>query len=393
MGSNISCRQKPSEEISSAAAEVIGGNEDLLIEIFLRLPAKSVIPLKLVSKTWLSLISSHHFSLLWHRYRRNKISGIFFNSGLKTEIKYIPLIEYNSNSNGGESKSSLVVVPNMQTRILHSCNGFLLCVDSLSGNYQVYNPTTKQFSFLPKPSFHSTGDNSLFSCANIVDRLLYLSFDPLKSLHYKVVLLHEIVHRLYEIHIYSSETRAWWTPFDDSNPFSAPVVLNINNGVYCNGSIHWFSLSSKATSMYFDVDQHRFCPMPSPLYEAPYNCRHFGESRGHLHLTEHTNYGCFNISQMESDYSKWSLKYRVELDAMDDFVSHQKIWPNVVYVLSLIHGEDGDVFLVRFLGSNIIFSYNIKDNTIKKLNDEGFGDEFFLFNGHVHSCIETLYAV
>ncbi|XP_059627096.1 F-box protein At5g07610-like [Cornus florida] len=215
-------------------------------------------------------------------------------------------------------------------------------------SYQVYNPTTKQFRSLPWP----------FSRTSYPADPLYLAFDPSKSLHYKVVLLRRHKYKkdnyLYQIHIYSSETKAWRPFGGDTLPARSAVSNDFDHGVYCDVSIHW-------TCIYFDVDQERLCPMPSlPISQtADSLLRHFGESGGHLHLTQQHTIFTIDVSEMESDYSNWSFKYRVDFNLMVDFVT----------VLGLVLEEDGGVYLMLFVGTNMIITYNIKDNTFKKLLD------------------------
>ncbi|XP_059638704.1 F-box protein At5g07610-like [Cornus florida] len=400
--------QIPSDQISSstsAAAEIICGNNDLVSEILQRLPPKSLIRFKSVSKTWLSLISSHTFSLLWQRYRQShhpKISGFFLTCTFRTEIDYIPLTDIDDGQN-----RSLARFPNMffqcnnRTTIMHSCNGFLLCclTKLLLRSFHVYNPTTEQFSTLPWPFS--------FNHFLLLDPL-YLAFDPLKSHHYKVVLLqrlhkNQVGDDLYQIHIYSSETNAW-------RPFGADLLsetaMDFKNGVYCNGSIHWISFGAEEASIYFDVDQERLCSMPSsPIWKAPSRYLHFGESRGRLHLAgpniNHDLIFNVHVYEMERDYSKWSLKYRVDLNTIACFLSPEIIDHYAVCTLSLIREEDegDDVHLVLFIGTTVIISYNIKDNTFKKLHDvapyrgSSSREVLALNSGRVYPYIETVFSV
>ncbi|XP_059628010.1 F-box protein At5g07610-like [Cornus florida] len=371
-------RRRSSAQISSAAAEIIGNNHDPVMEILLLLPPKSLIRFKSVSKTWSSLISDRTFCILWQQRRQShdlpKTSGLFFTCKSRTQIKYIPLKD---TDDGGKSRS-LARFPNMyhiNTTIIHSCNGLLLCCLKKPGysprSYQVYNPTTKQFRSLPWP----------FSRTSYPADPLYLAFDPSKSLHYKVVLLQRIPHKykknnyLYQIHIYSSETNAWRPFGGDTIPARSASSSDLDYGVYSNGSIHWISFHREQASIYFDVDQERLCPMPSLpiLHNFGFVFRHFGVSGGHLHFIQEsscdTRYS-IDISEMESDYSKWSFKYRVDLNMMLDFVSQDMIMSHAVTVLGLVDGEDeDDVYLMLFVGTNMIFSYNLKDNTFKKLHD------------------------
>ncbi|XP_059670838.1 F-box protein At5g07610-like [Cornus florida] len=412
---------------STAAVEIIAGNEELAVEILQYLPAKSLIRFKSVSKAWLSFISTPRFSLLWQSHHHPKVSGLFFNPRYRTEtIKYIPLTHSDDLRNqcdiatvingGGENNSPPLF---MYARIIDSRNGFLLvffnkkqsCSSGWSRSYHVYNPTTKQFSTLPWPfpvTFTGLGDINP-----------YLVFDPLKSLHYKVVLVQASEHGnpyLYQIHIYSSGTNDWRTsPLGDSHP--SPKSLNkslnsveLNEGVYCNGSIHWISYRAYNTSLYFDVDQERFCPMPTPPYNYTAGCDLFGESGGHLHYFKYYDDMGFNVDiwEMVSDYSKWTTKYRVCLNTTT-MVVDLAIKDTAVEetTLSLIGGEDeGDavlVLVVRTEMNYMIISYNIKENTLRKLGDvprrpvrswyDGPASSSWRTHPRVHSYIETLFPV
>ncbi|XP_059670823.1 F-box protein At5g07610-like [Cornus florida] len=377
---------------STAAAEIIGGNEELAVEILQYLSAKSLIRFKSVSKAWLSFVSTPRFSLLWQSHHHPKVSGIFFNPRSRTEtIKYVPLTRSNDLRNqcdiatvingGGENNSPPFF---MYARIIDSRNGFLLVFfnkkqsssSEWSRSYHVYNPTTKQFSTLPWP-FPAT-------FAGFIADHVYLVFDPLKSLHHKVVLVQASEPGSacsIQIHIYSSETNDWRrSPLDDDigdhfHPFPKSLYkslnsLNLNGGVCCNGSIHWLSYHPEKTSLYFDVDQERFRPMPSPPYNgAGFKFGHFGEFGGHLHYITFYRGFKVNISKIESDYSKWTTTTMV----VDLALEEKKMVVRNNTMLSLIHGEDeGDVFLVRAVRTEMnymIISYNIKENTFRKLGD------------------------
>ncbi|XP_059670845.1 F-box protein At5g07610-like [Cornus florida] len=286
---------------STTTAKIIGGKNDLAAKILQRLPAKTLIRFKSVSKAWFSLISTPCF--LW-QHHHPKVSGLFFNPRSQTEtIKYIPLTHSDVLRNQCDDIATVIndgEENNSPARIIDSRNGFLLvsfykkqsCSSDWRQSYHVYNPTTKQFSTLLWPfpvTFTDLDDNNA-----------YLVFDPLKSLHYKVVLVQASDHGnpyLYQIYIYSSDTNDWrrsplvgdfhpspksLNNYDDFHP------LDLSEGVYCNGSIHWISYRADKISFYLDVNQERFCPMPSPPYnyDAGCKCQHFGESGGHLHILD-----------------------------------------------------------------------------------------------------------
>ncbi|KAK2653419.1 hypothetical protein Ddye_013275 [Dipteronia dyeriana] len=122
----------------------------------------------------------------------------------------------------------------------------------------------------------------------------------------------------YQIEIYSSEMRSWRL-FVKS--FIAQYTVNFRMGVFWNGAIHWVNYFGP--SLHFKVDDDeklRKMPMPAtPIpdrWEYGRRLRYFNEYREHLHLVE--IYGpCtakFDVYEMETDYSGWFVKYRVDLN-------------------------------------------------------------------------------
>ncbi|KAJ6395013.1 hypothetical protein OIU77_024094 [Salix suchowensis] len=160
----------------SVSAETIANNEDLLTELLLRLPIKSLLKFKCVSKHWLSLISNPHFS-------RRRIScystppcGLFLIERGSPYAGY-QLVALDSNHSKAPFKNLTFVNDISEIKFIQSCNGLLLYFRSLrpgwsGGIYYVYNPTTKQHTTIPEPR-RAVG--------------AALAFDPSKSPHYKVI--------------------------------------------------------------------------------------------------------------------------------------------------------------------------------------------------------------
>ncbi|XP_059670846.1 F-box protein At5g07610-like [Cornus florida] len=298
---------------STAAAEIIGANKDLAVEILPHLPAKSLIRFKSVSKAWLSLISTPYFSLLWQSHHHPKVSGLFLNPRSQAEtIQYVPLTHSDD--------------------LRNQCDiATLLMVEKKTINHSI-----RSSQLVTEPGFQAKHGNP----------------------------------NLIQIHIYSSETNDWRrSPLDDHIGDFHPTPKSLNEGVYCNGSIHWLSYPKEKTSSYFDVNQERFCPMPTPPSAGFEFLHHFGESGGHLHVINYYMGFNVNVWEMESDYSKWTTKYQVCLN-MTTMVVDLALVMREDTTLSLIHNEDeGDVSLVlvaRIEMNYMIISYNIKENTFKK---------------------------
>ncbi|KAK9265445.1 hypothetical protein L1049_012389 [Liquidambar formosana] len=121
-------------EDHSPAAEAIGGNEDLVREILLRLPIKSLLRFESVSKKWLSLISDHHFAQSYSRRRnpRSEPSGLLLNHEYGG-LQFVPFnddvdVDVDGHGDGDPSRIKLSYPDNSgRYTIFQSCNGLLLC--------------------------------------------------------------------------------------------------------------------------------------------------------------------------------------------------------------------------------------------------------------------------
>ncbi|XP_059635774.1 F-box protein At5g07610-like [Cornus florida] len=142
------------------------------------------------------------------------------------------------------------------------------------------------------------------------------------------------------IDVYSLETRSWRSlgkPFE----IKTSDYSGLANGVFCNGSIHWINISG--LSFRFDVD-HEYLerlpmiPVSGNIRER--KNRYFGESNGHLFLIE--NYQTvrtqFDVFEIERDYSKWFVKYRVDLVGIVNAFPEMDAYS----ILNLVREEDED---------------------------------------------------
>ncbi|KAK9291571.1 hypothetical protein L1049_019519 [Liquidambar formosana] len=380
------------------SADVIAGNDDLLTEILRRLPVKSLLKFKSVSKNWLSLFSNPHFS---RHQNSNSIAGLFLQRHTLLGGLVSPKIEFVPLDDDKPDITPFTSLPFVKGRagfrILQSSNGLLCCctcgVNPNDCRYYIYNPTTRQYTRIWDLG---RANSSIVLSVN-------LAFDPSKSPHYKVVSVlgfdkwidYGMMDFDSHIRIYSSETRLWRV---SGSVFSASKSIHFDKGVFWNGAIHW--VGDQGTSLCFDVDQERLRELPMPplpdgLFER--EVRYFGESQDHLHLVE--TYGPrtaqFNVYEMERDYSGWFVKYCVDLDtlttAFPEMMARNGNYFNSPHwdfygfaVLCILQGEtDEGSFLVLHIPGKTI-RYNLKDKTYKKLGDvEDINNEGFL--GFRHS--------
>lgn len=366
---------------ASAAAETVGVNEDIVTEILIRVPVKPLLRFKCVSKRWLSLISDPHFSRRHHHHhrRRTSLSGIFLRRTTPSNFQFVSL----DGTHSSPPFTSLNFIthnindPSLSgIKILQSCNGLLLCrslnnkltvtVADQSHHYYVCNPTTKRFSTLPRLSIE--GLITVFGHS--------LAYDPSNSANYQVVCVRSSAVSVcdYQIEIYSSETRAW-RPC--GSPFVAPFDMVFDSGVFWKGAVHWLSPSGSA--LCFDVDKEvllRTMPsLPGSDAWGKRRFRYFGESGGHLHLVEvcGSRTTQFKVFEMASDYSRWFVKYEVDLGLI--VVAFPEIVRNFIdpcdscyyafAIVFVVTNEEEAELLLHLPGK--IISYNLRDKSFKKL--------------------------
>ncbi|KAL3521386.1 hypothetical protein ACH5RR_019535 [Cinchona calisaya] len=387
------------------SAQIVASIDELLEDILLRLPVRSLIRFKIVSKHWLSLISNPQFAIL-HKDRNPKILhpalGLFLpcsRSRINTKFQYINFDVHNPISPPFSTLKFAKIQSAESIKILQSCNGLLLCSSFRAQrprlNYHVFNPTTKQLTTIPKPY-------------RVIIHGMSLAFDPAaKSRAYKVVCVRSsgLVSSSYQIEIYSSDTAGPWRV--SGQPFTAKH--DFKNGICWNGAVHWLSHWGRDKSLYFNLDEERLGEVPPTPNNAELEAfmTYFGESCGHLHLIQ--MYGCpnieFTVFEMMRDCSGWFVKNVVDLSAVTSAfpgMIRTELSPydddSCVYsVLSIIRGEkEEDAFLVLHIPGKAI-RYNLVSQTFEKLCDfEGADEEegYLRFEGvGAYQYIESLCGV
>ncbi|KAF7820560.1 F-box protein [Senna tora] len=360
------------------SAEAVGENDDLLTEILLRVPAKPLVRFKCVSKRWLSLISHSNFCRRHTlRHPSSKVSGIFLRRTPGRAQSGFQFLSLTSTHSASPFTSLDFAHDPSGVKILQSCNGLLLCSSlgkfGTPRRYFVYNPTTRLFSALPQSYPLIEKSISIFG--------VNLAFDPSRSPYYTVVCVRSTVEScyFYQIMVYSSESESGGWRLSGS-PFNAPYDMAFGDGVYWKGAIHW--TSPKGSSLYFDLAQESLRRMPNlPLFNSSY---YLVAACGHLDLVQICGPRSAKILvyQIDSDYSKWLLKYQVDLTelkpAFPDMVRFRDnhhpccLRSSSSYsflVLSLVPDENEEhPYLLLHIPGKLI-SYCFKDKTFKTICD------------------------
>ncbi|EEF41742.1 F-box protein At5g07610 [Ricinus communis] len=369
--------KRRSTRTSKLAASTVAGIEDLLIEILLRLPVKTLLKFKCVSKQWNSLISSSYFSISHTRLRctYSTPAALLLNKG-STRFYVIYLNSFTR----GNFAHFFEFFKGSQLQILQSCNGLLLCRSSMLKDhnliggfvYFVCNPTTKQSKRICYP----VSLEQKFKTRYLMS--VSLAFDPKMSPHYKIVFIFELRKNkethVVETYVYSSKNDSWVSRREDVTELCMNLVppptlgIGFRDGVYANAAIHWSRYNGRSSSLLcFNVDTFTFKKICFP---AELKVRYFGESRGHLYVLAYNDmyHGLdYDVLEIAADYSGWFVMYHVNL------LSLRRTFPELglqFSILSIAPTNNEDlVIVISMLGR--VLTYNLSNGKFKSIFNLG----------------------
>jgi len=215
--------------------------EDIAIEIFLRLPLKSLIRFQCLSKYFESLISNQTF-VKYHLRRSQKNTNLL--------IKFTDYLKSFSLVNDDVSLSTIVKDFDFGFRlkskyeVVGSCDGLvcLIAIKRPGTKYLVclWNPSTKSHSYKASLLVHSRS----WSWRCPPHDMFGFGYDSLSDTYKVVVVNFKTYSSKSEVNVYNKRDNCW----RNIQNFPGFGILTINPGMYLNGTINWFATSN------FDYD-------------------------------------------------------------------------------------------------------------------------------------------
>ncbi|XP_044500211.1 F-box/kelch-repeat protein At3g23880-like [Mangifera indica] len=275
----------PSRQKESAAPGPFFPHE-IIHEILLKLPTKSLLRFKSVCKTWRELISTHEFAInhLTETSEKFRRIGVIELENLRYDHLSLYSLATQGASRAGEAKKETICfAPTANefiftriwpydgnrriicTKVLGSCNGMLLIrLETDEGSngvpvtFLLWNPTIREFKMIPgfyiRSSFRF--QVSGFGYNSSID-------------NYKVVVImsnwnSDLVHGL----IYNLKTNSWKQVENFYFPPSHIYLPDEIGTTLVNGAPHWVTLSLNEGEVnkiiYFDLVEEEFKEFLSP---------------------------------------------------------------------------------------------------------------------------------
>ncbi|CDP16224.1 unnamed protein product [Coffea canephora] len=211
-------------------ASEINLNEEIVMEILLRLPVKSLIKFNCVCRGWRDLINSRHFI------------NMHLCLAQSTEYIIVKRLRDEDNKNvlsfhSPADESLLAAAPELELpeldeanwplQLIGPCNG-IVCLRDFHEGIHLCNPMTRKFRTLPQSSFGSPG--GFLRQTHVVG----LGFDSTID-GYKVVRIFESSLYDFRAEIYNLSTNSW----RQVDAILPPVILRDCFDLLFNGFFHW----------------------------------------------------------------------------------------------------------------------------------------------------------
>ncbi|XP_050371076.1 F-box protein CPR1-like [Argentina anserina] len=251
--------------------------QEVITNILLRLPSKSLVICTSVCKSWGSMIKNSSFiqAHLSHRINYNNLHGThllllhgvscktygssfghyLFINGFKEEVYSLHYDNYNFDEYCKvvlQSPISDEEMCNEYFRVVGICNGLVFLADDFSHfgyNFIIWNPSIRKLVTLPKPGLKYETIGGYYACHGF-------AFDAITN-DYKVVRLIEVQSGFMEgtanqtfMEVYSLAAGSW------SDPRLVDPQCGINTGspqAFVNGALHWDVCGLASTSYHYFV--------------------------------------------------------------------------------------------------------------------------------------------
>lgn len=283
--------------------------QDFTIEIFSRLPVKSLMRFKSLNKTWRNLISSSSDFATLHFNRKavshlcesmNRIRSFFNNKATDLHMPFLNMYNSFGCLNGS---------------IVGSSSNGLVCIRlwyESAWTFVVWNPATRKFRYLPQPKDIEDHYSIMATCAGF-------DFRP-GAFDYKLVLVKFYIgdvklKLIIQVEVFARSTNSWKRIEDGIVPHMGVCHFD---GVAINGSMYWpaLEIGNHVPIQFvacFDLWEEKFTRIMAPCCadERRYSKR-LGVVKGSLAMFFDGDLGgCFDGWVMNGHNQSWTKLFTI----------------------------------------------------------------------------------
>lgn len=355
IGNNRQCSKKLKENDIKDLFSILP--QDLIVEIFLKVPARSIVKFVIVSKQWYSIIRSEDFTKLYLSRSSTRPRLLF--TGFNHYINVVHFLQSCSQEDPSSDHHRVNITPDRNHLYAFSPPVRGLICRQNDTKLIIGNPSTGQFLTLPNVKSRRRG---LFS---------FFGYDPVNDV-YKVLCMtvlqgnprRESPVVSEEHQVFTLGAKQKWRKIECKHHHLPPPLTK---GICINGVVYYYAwIKSEGSLISFDLISEEF-----NVIKLPEDIRHLVNYNGKIALTRQSN-GKLHICVLE-DASKqeWS-KVSLLLPSWTDFVDEN---PYFRFRGTLSTGEL--IFLLQHPVKPFSFiRFDLKENIAKRVVVEGVGDKF-----------------
>ncbi|XP_030471182.2 F-box protein CPR1-like [Syzygium oleosum] len=344
---------------------------ELITEILDRLPVRSLLRFRCVSKRWRGMIDSPGF------VRSHLCRSVESSTNLSLFLRHsssLYWIDLGSLRRVEETNYPLMCYSD-QIKVLGSCNG-LLCISNAADDVVIWNPSTRRHKFLPYSAVEVRRASVFSVCVYgfgyddrsddyVLLRLVQLVTEPIES----------------EVSIYSLKDNAWRRLRD--MPYS--LVYPRKMGVFACGRLHWImtrELVSDSANLLVAFD---FCVEDFKVVDQP----EVIDNKLDMDVAVLGGCLCLSINDSHMGVDVWIMKeYGLKESWAKLFsIPQSEVSRSLGFVRPLAFSHNGRQVLVRQDSKNLVW-YDLETKCVNKVDISGMPSSF-----EAEICFTTLVSV
>ncbi|XP_059439528.1 F-box protein CPR1-like [Corylus avellana] len=335
---------------------------EILIAVLCRLPVRSLLRFRSVSKPFRSLIDSTGFIDL---HLKNSIeTGSNLSLMLRRDSE-IYLINLDALSDAVLLAHPLMCYSN-RILILGSTNG-LICISNVAEDIALWNPSIRRHKVLPFLPIERIGSSLLGT------RVFGFGYDPVSE-DYKLVRISQFINLdnegfVSKVKVYSLRANEW----RDSEDMPYVLCYARKNGTFASGALHWvvnrkFNVEEADLIVAFDLTVERFREVPLPECE---------EKRFHIEVGVLGRCVCMIATYPDVRIDVWVMReYGVKESWAKLFsVAKADVVGSYKYLRPLAYSKTGREVLVELDNQRLVW-YDLRGKRVENVSVGGLPDSF-----------------